>query len=150
MATSADTVYVDPSALRRLYLHEAESKRVSAWRAKLVGPLVLTRHSYAELVNSIALGVFRGIITAEVAARAETVIEGDLRDGSLVVVDLLWRRCLDLAADLSRKHTPRLGTRALDVLHVASAVTLGRRTFVTYDERQAALARAVKLKTLAP
>ncbi len=148
--TTADTVYIDPSALRCLYLHDSSSKRFSAWRAKLVGPLVLTRHSYAELVNSIALGVFRGDISADVAAKTERAMEADLRDGDLVLVDLLWRRCLDLAAELSREHTPALGTRALDVLHVASALTLGRRTFATYDERQAALARAVKLKTVTP
>jgi predicted nucleic acid-binding protein len=110
----------------------------------------MTRHGYAELVNSVELAVFRGVITADVAARAEDLIESDVRDGELVVVDLLWRRCLDLAAELSRKHTATLGTRTLDVLHVASAITLRRRTFVTYDERQATLARALKLKTLAP
>jgi predicted nucleic acid-binding protein len=51
---------------------------------------------------------------------------------------------------LSREHTITLGTRALDVLHVASALELGVRSFVTYDTRQAALAKAVGLKTLAP
>jgi predicted nucleic acid-binding protein len=150
IVTSAETVYVDPSALRSLYLHDASSKRFCAWRAKLAGPLVVTRHGYAELVNSVALGVFRGVITADVARRAEVLIESDLREGELVVMDVLWRRCLDLAAELSRKHTAALGTRTLDVLHVASALTLGRQTFVTYDERQAALARAVKLKVVAP
>jgi len=33
---------------------------------------------------------------------------------------------------------------------VAPALELGARTFVTYDPRQAALAKAVGLKTLAP
>ena len=62
----------------------------------------------------------------------------------------LWRAALDRTAELSRTHTAKLGTRALDVLHVASALELGARTFVTYDTRQAALAKAVGLKTLAP
>lgn len=43
-----------------------------------------------------------------------------------------------------------LGTRTLDVLHVASAVALGAQRFVTYDIRQAALAKAVGLRVLAP
>jgi predicted nucleic acid-binding protein len=51
---------------------------------------------------------------------------------------------------LSDRHTPRLGTRSLDVLHVATAVTLGMKQFVTYDERQRALAKIVGLKLLAP
>jgi predicted nucleic acid-binding protein len=43
-----------------------------------------------------------------------------------------------------------LGTRSLDVLHVATAVTLGAKHFVTYDERQGALAKVVGLTLLAP
>ena len=61
-----------------------------------------------------------------------------------------WRRALDTAADLSRRHTPLLGTRSLDVLHVASALTLGMTGLVTYDDRQAKLVRAVKLRLLQP
>jgi hypothetical protein len=40
------------------------------------------------------------------------------------VADLLWRVALDHAADLNRARTPKLGTRALDVLPVASALAL--------------------------
>jgi hypothetical protein len=36
------------------------------------------------------------------------------------------------------------------VLHVASAETLGCRTFVTYDNRQALLAKAIGLRILRP
>ena len=61
-----------------------------------------------------------------------------------------WRTRSHRATELSRLHTPVVGTRTLDVLHVASAVELGCRTLITYDERQAALARAVKLRVLRP
>jgi uncharacterized protein len=41
--------------------------------------------------------------------------------------------------------------RALDAIHVASAVDLDPiEAFVTYDERQAAAARLAGLRTLAP
>lgn len=52
--------------------------------------------------------------------------------------------------ELSLEYTPELGPRTLDVLHVSSALTIGCRRFVTYDERQGELARAVGLKILAP
>jgi predicted nucleic acid-binding protein len=43
------------------------------------------------------------------------------------------------------------GLRALDAVHVASALDAGRLdAFVTYDERQAAAARLVGLRTIAP
>jgi len=46
--------------------------------------------------------------------------------------------------------TARLGTRTLDVLHVATAVTLEMRLFVTYDVRQSDLAKAAGLRVIAP
>ena len=147
---SADRTYVDPSALRRLYVHDDRSRAFSTWRARLGGSLPLTLHGRAELVNSIALAVFRRDLTAEAAQGAMADIESDLAEDRLHLADLLWRKALERAADLSREHTPKLGTRTLDVLHVATAIVLGCRGFVTYDDRQAALARAVKLRVTQP
>jgi hypothetical protein len=84
------------------------------------------------------------------ASNALDHFEGDIRDGMLTLIDALWRRTLDLARDLSERHSSTLGTRTLDVLHVATAVTLGHRTFVTYDDRQSALAKKVGLRCIAP
>ena len=147
---SADKTYVDPSALRRLYVHDDRSRAFCAWRSRLGGSLPITLHGRAELVNSIALAVFRRDISAEAGQGALADIESDLAAQRLVLVDVLWRKTLRHAADLSREHTPRLGTRTLDVLHVATALVLGCRSFVTYDNRQAALAESVKLRLVHP
>ncbi len=147
---SADRTYVDPSALRCLYLHDDRSRAFCAWRGRLRGALPVTRHGYAELLNAIALAAFRGDVTKEVADGAITDLDDDLAAGRLQLADLAWRRALDGAAALSRLHTPSLGTRSLDVLHVACAQTLGRTIFVTYDERQARLAKAVGLRLIRP
>lgn len=149
-ATSADRCYVDPSALRSAYVHDERSRRFCAWRARLGGSLVLTRHGRAELVNSVMLGVFRGSLELGDAHAAMSEVDDDLREGSLVLVDLLWRRALDLATELSAHHTAKTGARTLDVLHVASAITLSRSTFITYDARQAELGRVVGLRVLSP
>jgi len=103
----------------------------------------------------MALARFRGAIDegtfeGALADGALADLEEDLADGRLSLVDLLWRKALDRSAELSRKHTPKIGTRTLDVLHVASAKSLRCRTFVTYDDRQAELARAVGLRVLRP
>jgi predicted nucleic acid-binding protein len=147
---SADTTYVDPSALRRLYVHDDRSRAFCAWLARIRGALPLTRHGRSEIVNSICLAVFRRDIEKEVAEGAILDLDADLREGRLVLSDVPWRRVFDLAADLSRTHTSELGTRTLDVLHVASALALGSRTFVTYDDRQAALAKAARLRVAKP
>lgn len=149
MAT-ADEHYVDPSALRAMYVHDARSAPFAAWRRRLAGPIVITRHGHAELENSIELAVFHARLVRDRADIALAAVAADVAQGSLAVVDVFWRRALDLTRELSREHTARLGVRTLDAMHVASALTLKRRVFVTYDERQAALARAVKLRVLAP
>jgi predicted nucleic acid-binding protein len=102
------------------------------------------------MVNSLHLAVHRGLMETANAAAALLDFQTDVAEGRLKLVDTLWRRTLDLATDLSDRHTARLGTRTLDVLHVASAVTLETKVFVSYDKRQRALAKAVGLRLLAP
>src|SRR5262249_1152597 len=51
------------------------------------------------------------------------------------------------AVELSASHTERLGVRAIDLLHVATALTLKSELFLTSDARQAQLARAEGLRT---
>ena len=147
---SAETTYVDPSALRRLYVHDQQSRAFCAWRTRLAGSLPLTLHGRAELVNSITLALFRKDITADTCESALADLDEDILAGRLHMADLLWRKALERATELSREHTPRLGTRTLDVLHVASALVLGCRRFVTYDDRQAALAKQVGLRLIQP
>ena len=45
------------------------------------------------------------------------------------------------AKQLARKHTSRLGSRTLDIVHVASALALGAEPFYTFDANQGRLAR---------
>jgi predicted nucleic acid-binding protein len=55
---------------------------------------------------------------------------------------------LGLALKLSLAHTERLGTRAIDLLHVGAALTLETELFLTADARQAQLAKAAGLGVL--
>ncbi|MGO9837376.1 MAG: type II toxin-antitoxin system VapC family toxin [Polyangiaceae bacterium] len=147
---NAERTYVDPSALRSLYVHDDRSARFCRWRRRTAGSLPITRFGRTEIVNSVELAVHRKLIDRDAARGVVGDLDNDIRDGGLTLVDTLWRRSLDLATDLSARHTARLGTRTLDVLHVATAVTLEMTHFVSYDARQVALARAVGLRVLAP
>jgi len=51
----------------------------------------------------------------------------------------------ELVVDLARRHVARLGCRTLDTLHVACALELGAQQFLTFDQRQEKLAKAVGL-----
>jgi hypothetical protein len=82
------------------------------------------------------------------------------RDAALARLErfLTRRALLDVALDLdtaiaralklSTAHTERLGARAIDLLHVACALTLESELFLTTDTRQAQLATAEGLKVL--
>ena len=76
--------------------------------------------------------------------------EKSRNEGRYVQAELLWRAALTRAADLSRKHTAELGCRTLDVLHVASALELKFKRFLTFDSRQQALARKLRLRVVIP
>ncbi len=123
---------------------------MAAWRAKHSAPLAVTHHGRVELINSIGLAAHRGFITGPTCEAALTALDDDFSQGRYIQADLLWRAALKRAGELSRKHTPTLGCRSLDVLHVASAVDLSLRYFLTFDLRQQKLAKLVGLKLLIP
>ena len=147
---SANRTYADPSALLKLYIHEPASAAMSAWRSRTKGALAVTPHGRLEIVNGICLAGFRKIISAEALSDAIASFDEDLAEGRYVDADILWRAALRRARELSRAHTPALGCRTLDVLHVATAIELGLRYFVTFDSRQRQLAKAAGLKPLTP
>jgi predicted nucleic acid-binding protein len=149
-AATAERTYADPSALLKLYLHEPESRAMAAWRSSIRGPLSVTHHGRIELINGIALAAHRSLLDDRAFSAALGALDDDFRHGRYTQVDLLWRAALKRAGDLSREFTQALGTRSLDVFHVASALELGFRTFLTFDSRQQSLARKVGLIAWVP
>ena len=123
---------------------------MATWRAKISVPLAVTPHGRVELINGLAIATHRGFLSAPAYQSALAALDDDFEQGRYRLADLLWRAVLKRAADLSRAHTPALGTRSLDVLHVASALELGLKRFVTFDERQRRLAIATGLKAVSP
>jgi predicted nucleic acid-binding protein len=144
----AKEVYVDPSGLARLYIHQAGSREMSIWRMRIGGPLAVTHHGRTEIINAICRGVFVGHLTKNAANEALADLVSDFAEGRLHQAEILWRAALNRAAELSESHTPELGTRSMDVLHVACALELKSRYFLTFDQRQKSLASLVGLKTI--
>jgi hypothetical protein len=134
----------------KLYIHEPASAAMNAWRRRITGALPMTPHGRLEIVNGICLAAFRKVINAAALSDAIASFDEDLAEGRYVEADVLWRATLRRAGELSRAHTPTLGCRTLDVLHVATAVELGLRHFVTFDTRQQQLAQAAGLKPFTP
>ena len=147
-ALKAGEVYVDPSGLARLYIHQAGSREMSIWRTGIGGALAVTHHGRVEIINAICRAVFVGHLAEKQAGDALADLASDFVEGRLRQADILWRAALNRAAELGQIHTPKLGTRSLDVLHVACALELKSKFFLTFDERQQKLAHAVGLKVI--
>lgn len=147
---SVEPPYFDTSALRPLFIHEERSARVSRYVRRHRTVIRITRFGYAELINSMACAVFREDISRAQFAAAIADLDADLKAQRIAIVDLLWRAAMDRATQLSRKRTSDLGSRMLDVLHVASALELGAKNMISYDERQIELANTAGLKTITP
>jgi predicted nucleic acid-binding protein len=72
-------------------------------------------------------------------------LQQDLASGLLVAQPHLWGKLVREAESLAEHHTPVIGARSLDILHVAAALVLGATEFCTFDTRQGKLARAAGL-----
>jgi predicted nucleic acid-binding protein len=140
------TVYLETSFLVSLYSVDANSAAAIAAMRSVAAPFPLTSFCELEVTNALQLRVFRREITPSEAKLSLADLAADLRSGvfhSVPTPASVYEEALRLA----RRHTAVIGTRPLDILHVAAAITLGVRTLYTFDRRQAQLARAAGLKT---
>lgn len=107
---------------------------------------MLTHLHRVELTTAWHLKVFRREIRLETVVHALGDLEADVDAG---VWEMPGHDLADVCAHaetLARRHAAIIGTRTLDILHVAAAACLGAETFVTGDRRQASLAEASGLK----
>ena len=140
-----DPVYADTSFWVSLYVLDANSTRARRLVRKN-HPCLLTRIVEHELRNAIRLGVFRNQITSAQSDASLAVFESDLKTTLVETASIAWDRIFRRAEALSQEFTALQGQRATDILHVASALELGVSRFVTFDKRQAQLAKSVGLK----
>ena len=73
-------------------------------------------------------------------------LQADLAAGVLVVATADWADVQHIAERLSSQYTLMGAHRALDILHVATALHLGVNEFLTFDQNQRALAITEGLK----
>jgi predicted nucleic acid-binding protein len=131
--------YADASALVKLVREEPES---SALRTYLTD---------ADVVSSdLVLTEIPRAVRRAVAYDPELPLARLLEQAG-ALIDAIALRPLDRALLAGAGALTEPALRALDAVHVASAVGLHPiDAFVTYDERQAAAARLAGLRTVAP
>ena len=138
--------YADTSFLARIYIPHANSAKALSWMQQATEALPLTPLHRHELRNAVRLSVFRGEITHEQRKAAFREMDADLAGGILAHIAIPWTEAFREAESLAALHTETLGVRSFDLLHVGLALTLGATEFLTFDARQADLAKAAGLK----
>jgi predicted nucleic acid-binding protein len=139
------TSCVDASFLFSLYVLDVNSAAASAKMRRAVLPLFLNDLGKIEILNAIGLRLFRKELRPTEAMKVHGLFREDIEQGVVQIVPLP-AAAYQQAEQIARTHTPLLGTRTLDVLHVAGALVLKADVFYTLDKNQARLATALGLR----
>ena len=138
--------YADTGFLISLYSQDSNSAAASAV-VKQQPVFLLTFLGEAEFTNAIELQVFRKQWTRR---EARLVRQEFLRHQGAGIFrsEPLGPEFWERAFSISRRHTARLGTRTIDLLHVAAALVLNADALCSFDERQRIIATAERLRVL--
>lgn len=140
--------YVDTALFVKAYVLEANSEETIRLLDEIGEPFAYSHLHEIEIPNAIRLKRFRGEITK---AQETVAIRAFLAD---VDAGRFERIAYDLAAvfmraeRLSAKCSADIGTRSLDLWHVAAALEAGCKIFVSYDTRQRKAAEHSGLRIL--
>jgi predicted nucleic acid-binding protein len=138
--------YADTGFLVSLYGEDVNSAASTALVASkpvfLLTPLI-----EVEFVNALELRVFR----KEWSSRDARLVHQRFLEhqaAGLFRIELLRPEVWDRAIALSRRRGAVLGTRTLDLLHVAAALVLRADVLFSFDARQRSLAKSENLRVL--
>jgi hypothetical protein len=151
-------VYADSSFILRLITAEPGSPGAIAEYRRLNNPSIFYLSLHAlEVRNAIlqracherrsaGAEVRRGASKARDTALAR--LERFVARRALLDVEVEMDSVITRASRLSLAHTERLGTRAIDLMHVGAALILESEVFLTTDSRQGQLAKGEGLKVI--
>ncbi len=142
------STYFDTGVLVKAYCSEPDSPRAIALIQAELSPLPLTHFQESELRNTLRLKVFRREVSAEDSQKALANLDEDISEERFFRPAYLLASVFQRAEALSAHHTSIIGARVLDILHVAAALELGAAKFVSFDQRQRAVAKKARLKVI--
>ena len=138
--------YADTGFVVTLYKEESTSARAVALMARQTASVWLSQFGELEFRNALHLAVFRGELTADDAALKKRLFQDDIANGIFTITPVPASGLFAKSFELADRHSARLGTRSLDLMHVAAALLLKAESFLSFDERQRKAAKAEGLK----
>jgi predicted nucleic acid-binding protein len=142
------SVYIDTGILVKSYLFEKDSPEAIAIIEAAGDPLIFSHLHEIEIPNAVRLKRFRGEITKAEESSALRVFRGDIDAGRLVRPDYDLPEVFLHAERLSARHSAEMGSRSLDLLHVAAALECGCASLASFDQRQRRAAVQAGLKLI--
>ena len=103
-----------------------------------------------EIRNALRLKRLRAELDAEQLAAPLAMLAGDIARRRLIRGAFDWRRVREAAERLSGIISATVGTRTIDLLYVAAALSQGVTGLVSFDRRQCAAARLAGLEVVEP
>lgn len=138
--------YADTGFVVSLYKAETTSAAAAATMGQLQAPVWLSPLGELELHNAFQLAVFRGEIDTASALRKKQLFAEDLAKGVFVILPVPAATLYSKAIELAERHSANLGSRSLDLMHVAAALILKADLFLSFDERQRNVAEKEEMK----
>ena len=139
-------VYLDTSVIVKLYIKEEYSRDTSHWLKENNEAIPLPSFHALDLINAIHLKQFKTEITLDETRLIMSRFAEHEKSGIYYRPQLDWSAIFNHAIDLSKKYSASIGSRSLDILHVASALSINADRFLTLDDRQTRLAALAGLK----
>jgi len=144
--------FPDTSFLCALYVRQDNSAAAAAYFQAMPEVLHVSALLVYEFRQSVRFQVWLNArnnskgYPKNIAEAALAKFQANMDAGALVVVTADWPDVHRLAETISTRYTIASGHRTMDVLHVATALHLGAKEFLTFDANQRKLAAAGKLK----
>lgn len=139
--------YADSGFIVSLY-RPSEGFSVEARRAiqQSPGPVFLSPLSLLEIRNALNLAIRRGEMGETEREAILADIRRQLEAGYFRMAEASQSEIYAKAGDLSDTHTPAIGTRSLDLMHLATAVLCKAQRLLSTDTRQREAAKAEGLE----
>lgn len=142
------TAYIDTALFVKALVLEADSEATIRLLDEIGEPFAYSHLHELEIPNAIRLKRFRGEITKTQEISAIRIFLSDVDAGRFERISYDLAAVFMRAEHLSVKYSGEVGSRSLDLWHVAAALEAGCSTFVSYDARQRSVASHCGLKVL--
>ena len=140
--------YVDTALFVKALVLETDSEAAIRILDEIGEPFAYSHLHELEIPNAIRLKRFRGEITKAQETAAIRIFLSDVDAGRFERISYDLAAVFIRAENLSGKYSGEVGSRSLDLWHVAAALESGCTAFVSYDARQRKVAERCGLKVL--